>query len=169
VAHHIIELDQQCSACGGTGVYIGQGERTGAAVVCNRCNGTGKSHFRHEYDDFEGRKWQGGVERVIEVNPGIVVGASDTLGLEDFGGMPYAEWYAGRSFPAGSEMRKYCCPAWWYQIADYEKKPHWDECICCGMFSKCTLFPHKDACWKRWDTEHPQPPAGGDCQPAPTL
>ena len=74
--------------------------------------------------------------------------------------MPYEDWDAGEPFPAGSENRKFTCPAWWYHIVDYKKKPDWKEC---GMekrdlekrdpFSDCKHFCNKAQCWKRWDRE----------------
>jgi len=38
----ILEGECECSACKGTGLYVGMAEREGAAVVCSRCKGTGK-------------------------------------------------------------------------------------------------------------------------------
>jgi len=52
-----------------------------------------------------------------------------------------------------SENRLFTCPAWWYQSADYEKKPRWKECLVCGSFSSCNSFVEKEKCWKRWDVE----------------
>jgi len=154
--HHALELDTQCPDCGGTGVYVGLAEHTGAGVVCRKCNGTGRYTFRYEYDDFEGRKWRDGVQRILEANPGICVGEGNGHTLEEFGGMSYAEWYAGGVFPPKSEMRRYTCPAWWYQFADYSRKPNWDECPWGFRFRACKLFPNKAACWARWDQEQGQ-------------
>jgi hypothetical protein len=50
-------------------------------------------------------------------------------------------------------MRKYTCPAWWYQSADYKKKPNWKECLACGSFSSCKHFSIKQNCWDRFDKE----------------
>ena len=49
---HVIEFDEKCKSCKGTGLYVGLAERDGAAVVCHTCKGTGKHHVRIEYDDF---------------------------------------------------------------------------------------------------------------------
>ena len=35
-----IEMDIECPTCEGPGVYVGVLEREGAAVICNKCNGT---------------------------------------------------------------------------------------------------------------------------------
>jgi hypothetical protein len=67
--------------------------------------------------------------------------------------MAYDEWLAGKPFPEKSEMRRFVCPAWWYQTVDYEKKPKWGWCNGCGAFSACTRFATKQTCWDRLDDE----------------
>ncbi len=154
MSHHVINLKVACKACKSTGLYVGRGERDGAAVVCNDCNGTGKEKFRYEYDDFKKRKNIKKVKRVYEVNPGIGIGKGDKYTLEDLGGMSYQDWAKGVSFSPGMENRKFTCPAWWYQSADYHKKPNWKECIGFGSFSECDQFKDKSNCWERWDKEN---------------
>lgn len=155
------EVDAECEVCGGTGLYIGMGESGGAAVICGRCKG--KGHYLHtlNWNEFSGRKVKKGVKRVYETNPGIGIGEGpDRKGniykLEDFGGMPYSDWKEGKPFPPKSENRNYTCPAWWYQSANYELKPRWDECIFGGTFSSCKHFGAKQKCWKKWDKEYGQ-------------
>lgn len=148
MGHHVIEYDQECKSCKGTGLYVGFAERDGFAVVCHACNGTGCQHVKVEYDDFESRKDREGIKTVIQANPGIGVG-----GNLNFGGLPYTEWKAGATFNPGSEMREYTCPAWWYQSADYSKKPDWPECWGAGIFSGCKHFCNKSKCWERFDNE----------------
>jgi len=143
-----IEFDEQCKACNGTGLYKGMGEKDGYAVVCHTCEGTGKHHYVHEYEEFTGKKERNGIKQVVKTNPGIYLG-----GNLDFGGMSYEDWKQGKPFPPKSEMRKHTCPAWWYQSADYDKKPCWKECGF-GSFSACKHFPDKDKCWERWDKEY---------------
>jgi hypothetical protein len=159
MAHHKIEYDCQCASCEGTGLYKGFAENGGAAVVDQNCQGTGKRHVVIEYDDFEGKKRHRDITRVIEVNPGIGVGVRLETGLtlESFGGMPYEDWFSGKPFPPKSEMRKFTCPVWWYQSADYEKKPDWDWCNTnrFGRFYSCLHFATKEKCWERFDAEHP--------------
>jgi hypothetical protein len=87
----------------------------------------------------------------VQVNPGIVLGGPK--GKFDFGGMSYKDWSDGKLFLPKSEMREFTCPAWWYQIADYSKKPRWDGCIHVGSFSGCKHFGQKCECWERWDKE----------------
>ena len=152
-----IEFDEQCRDCHGTGLYKGLAERDGAAVVCHSCKGTGCYHFVHTYEEFTGRKPSTGIKRVFEVNPGIVIGEGKNEGkdftLEQFGGMPYADWASGKQFPAKSENRKYTCPCWWYQFADYKRKPKWDKCQLGVTFTQCRHFCDKEQCWKQWDKE----------------
>lgn len=151
--HIIIEYDCECTSCKATGLYIGLGERDGAAVVCFHCNGTGKVHRVHKYNDFLKRKAKSGVKRVYKANPGMTIGTGNGYILKDFGGMPYELWDEGQNFPKKSENRKFTCPAWWYQSADYDKKPNWDECAGCGAFSDCKHFKDKSKCWERFDEE----------------
>ena len=155
MAHHTIEFDQECKSCKGTGLYSGMAEIGGCAVVCRTCKGTGCHHVKIEYDDFEGRKIYEGIEHVYEINPGITVGSQGRWKFLDFGGMSYTDWLSGKPFIPGMENRMFICPAWWYQLADYSKKPNWDECYesLGGRFSDCPHFKNKDICWKRWDIE----------------
>ena len=49
----IIEFDEKCKSCKGTGVYQGLAEKNGSGVVCYKCKGTGCHHVTFEYEDFE--------------------------------------------------------------------------------------------------------------------
>ncbi|MFC1453851.1 hypothetical protein ACFLQL_01590 [Verrucomicrobiota bacterium] len=153
---HTIEYDCKCEACKGSGLYVGFGEKDGFAVVCHTCRGSGKVHVKYTYEDFEGRTDKKGVKQVLECNPGIGVGQSEKLGLtlKSFGGISYEDWKAGKKFKLGTEMRQYTCPAWWYQTADYKKKPEWKECWSSNSFSDCAQFKTKEKCWERFDKEH---------------
>lgn len=154
MSEHRIKFRKECESCKGTGLYVGLAERDGSAVVCHGCKGKGFQDASIVYRDFEGRKVRVDVRRVVEVNPGICIGTGGEkrFKLEDFGGMSYAAWRNGKPFPPGSENRKFTCPAWWYQSADYERKPRWDECRG-GAFSDCPSFEQKARCWERWDRE----------------
>jgi len=153
-----IEFDEQCPSCKGTGLYSGMAERDGLAVVCSTCKGTGCHHFTYKYEDFTGRVEDTTIIRVVETNPGIVIGLGKQKGIpvNAFGGMPYEDWKSGSPFPPKSEMRNYTCPAWWYQSADYEKKPRLKECwdTLGSTFSKCPHFASKWLCWERFDKEN---------------
>ena len=39
----VVEFDEQCMACGGTGLYVGMAECDGAAVVCTNAKVLGAS------------------------------------------------------------------------------------------------------------------------------
>lgn len=155
MSHHKIEYDCQCESCKSTGLYVGIAEREGFAVVCYHCRGTGKKHAIIEYDDFNGKGKRENVTRVLQVNPGIVAGVNPAKGatLESFGGMPYQDWLDGKPFPPLSEMRQFTCPAWWYQSANYKKKPSWHQCMIGGTFHSCEHFATKEKCWERFDKQ----------------
>jgi len=141
-------IDVECSSCDGTGLYSGMAERDGLAVVCHRCDGSGKQTLK--FIPFTGRRTATGVRRVIEVNPGMML-SPDIIGNA---GLPYEEWDRGPGFPPGSEVREFCCPAEWYQSADYARKPRWDECAGPGRtFARCEHYDKRGACWKRFDRE----------------
>lgn len=147
-----IRIKHECSSRGGTGLYVGMAEGDGAAVVCVRCKGKGwrESVFR----GFAGRKNKPGVRRVFEVNPGIGLGEGNGVKLSDFGGMPLADWLAGKPFGVGTENRAYTCPQWWAQCTGGSRSD-WSECRSSlgRAFSRCEHFDDKAACWKRWDRE----------------
>jgi hypothetical protein len=141
-----ITVEIECPDCGGTGLYIGFAEGDGTAVVCSRCNGSGKKTLN--YKPFVKRNSPPKkVMKVFKTNIGY------GLTLTSLGGMPVEDWNAGKPFPAKSEDREHSCPAWFYQSADYNKKPKWDWCLSCGAFPTCSHFPTRDKCWERWDKE----------------
>jgi len=150
-----IEFDEKCPACHGTGLYVGMEERSGAAVVCQECKGTGCFHFVHTYEEFVGRDYTEDIKRVFQTNPGFCIGENERYKLEDFGGMPYLDWVDGKPFPKGSEMRAFVCPYEWYQNIDYDKVPKWKECWdnFGYTFAKCPNFPTKELCWEKFDEE----------------
>ena len=147
-----MKWDQECKSCSGTGLYIGFAEKDGASVICNKCKGAGKQHQYFEYTEFTGRKDNSKATHVFAVNPGIGV----DNGKITPGGVSKEEWMAdSRSpFQPGNELRQHTCPAWWYQSADYNKKPDWKECLGVGTFARCQYFPTKHKCWERWDKEN---------------
>jgi hypothetical protein len=145
----VIEFDQKCKACKGTGLYVGMAEKDGAAVVCYECKGTGCKHIKMEYEPFTVRQIRNNVKRVYQANPGIGIGEGNGYTLYDFGGISHNEWLTGNPEWVGTENRKFTCPAWWYQCVDYSKKPEWKECIVCGSFSQCGHFSEKAKCWDR--------------------
>jgi hypothetical protein len=73
----ILEGDCQCDSCGGTGLYVGMAERTGAAVICVNCKGTGKVHIKETYKEFTERKKKKDVKRVYETAGGYCITHKD--------------------------------------------------------------------------------------------
>lgn len=150
-----IEFDEKCKSCDGTGLYVGMAEGKGFAVVCHDCKGTGKFHFKYEYEEFTERKKSKGIKRVLEYNPGFGAGGvydeNPKFAENDFGGMSYEDWEKGKPFPPKSEMRKFVCPAWWYQCVDCDKKPNWQCCPWGSRLSECEYFKTKEKCWERFD------------------
>lgn len=147
-----IEINERCKDCGGTGLYVGMAEHDGAAIVCYNCKGTGCHHFVYEYVKFTCQAKRTDTTRVFEVNVGIMLGGGD---LAEFGGVSYEAWrlFINKAkFPPARENRKYACPCWWYQCADYNRKPDWPECQTFnGTFSGCKCFPNKHKCWEKFD------------------
>ncbi len=147
------EWKQECKSCKGTGLYVGMAEGTrGGAVVCYTCKGTGEQLCHFEFEPFIGRNPSPQVTHVYHVNPGIGV----DNGIIVPGGVSKEEWERNPNSvkEPGREMRLHTCPAWWYQAADSEKKPDWDECPGCGTFASCEFFNLKEQCWARWDMEN---------------
>lgn len=147
-------IKAECSSCNATGLYAGMAERNGAAVVCSSCKGTGAK--RVSYRPFTKRKNRNDILRVFQTNIGVVIGEGDGFKFEDFGGMPYEDWKEGKPFPPKSEMRKFACPAWYYQSVDYSKIPKWDECVANlgRSFKDCPKFNNKQECWGKFDKEN---------------
>ena len=146
-----VEFNEECPSCSASGLVQGFAENEGAAVVCRDCKGTGCHTFYRSYTPFKKKKHKTGIKRVYQVNPGIGIGAGNGHTLEEFGGMSFEDWENGEKFKDGMEMRKYTCPAWYYQCADYDRKPDWRECTISGSFSGCSLFGEKERCWEKFD------------------
>jgi hypothetical protein len=142
------EIDAQCSACGGTGLYSGMAESKDLAVVCSRCEGSGKMLVT--YTPFTSRKKRRGIKRVIATSTGYKLNAE----LVGQYGLSYKDWENGKLFTRGTEVRNFSCPGSWYQSADYDRKPNWDECASPGYsWSECKHYGTKEKCWERWDRE----------------
>ncbi len=151
---NIIEYDEECPDCKGTGIKVGSYERDGAGVICHKCNGTGKKHVYIEYKPFTKRNTRDDVERVFEVNPGVCIEALGKYGLEAFGGMAYEEWLSGRPFPPGSEMREFVCPAQWEQARKSGFECWWCLIPVGETFSNCMYLAIDNLCWSIWDKEN---------------
>lgn len=60
----------ECGTCGGSGLYVGQLEPEGTAVVCNVCDGNG--WVKHKR--FKTRKPMKNIQRVMRYSGGRHVG-----------------------------------------------------------------------------------------------
>ena len=150
-----IEWVQQCNLCKGTGLYVGMGERDGAAVVCHTCNGTGRRVMEVEYEEFTGLKSRHNIQLVYQGNPGFCVDGAGTVP----GGVSYEKWMEDpeSAKQQGCEMRHQTCPKWWFQTVNYGKEVDWKECreslMAGDRFRDCSHFPDKAKCWQRFDAE----------------
>ena len=147
----------ECSACKGTGLYQGMAEHDGAAVVCNRCGGTGKVKVKLRYKKFAGRKKRKGVKRVFDGSHGFFISANDVTTEERE--IPFSEWgCAYRDWLRGAvpvPMYGLICPYLHtnqhLQTEDvnglYETRCR-PNLKCGGSITKCPLWNEKDKCWE---------------------
>ena len=143
-----LEWTEECSKCGGNGLYVGMAERDGAAVVCRTCDGTGRVERRHEYYEFSGRREREDITQVYATSAGIVLAPNVV-----FGGVSYSEWKERPEsvYDRGVELRQHVCPKWWAQSVG-KPGPAWKPCVQVNRFSDCWYFGDKSACWAAWDT-----------------
>lgn len=155
----VFEADVECTSCRGTGLYQGFAERKGAGVVCSTCDGTGKSHIKHEYTPFTKRKKHKKVTRVYKTAGGYGISSEDVMTqdgkLIEFsaGGVSYAEWLEGGE---PKPIRDLHCPLEHYCQGSTEgewlKKHH------ChkngqgpgGYIPDCSR-KNRVSCWKAYD------------------
>ena len=154
-----IELDIECTKCGGTGVYVGFAECEGASVICHWCNGTGCEHFKFEYELFKERKIKKDVKRVFISGYGYCVGTKpitlDNGTYIDFSveGVSYGEFLAGKM---PQHIENLACPMLADQSACHKIKGFVDRCnaldggyIC--SIPKCNFTKNKARCWERFN------------------
>ena len=155
----VIEMDIECQACNGTGVFTGMGERDGAAVMCYRCDGTGQSHYKFTYKEFTGRQKRKDIKRVYLTGYGYCVSPKpidyDRIGFVDMSkeGVSYEEFLEGKN---PKHIRKMACPLLADQGKVHDLKLYDDRCSDhCGYgnISSCDLYPDKNTCWDIFDKE----------------
>ena len=153
--NHVASVDIECRSCDGNGLYVGAGERDGAAVVCGRCAGSGCEQLK--YTPFQGRKERPEIVQVWATSPGHVI-----VPGRYSGGVSYETWVANPNsvHALGSEIREVACPASWYQSARGASSPDWPECQGVDRFSDCRRFPDKAQCWEKFDRERQAPNEG---------
>lgn len=141
-------VECECAECKGTGLYVGLAERDGAAVVCYRCNGTGKAKFEYQWREFAEKKRKLNVVQVWRTGAGIVLAPGVCQG-----GVPYERWLTDpESVDAiGAENRTNCCPRMWAQSAGTKIQPDYDCDF--GRFGDCKTWNSRSLCWAKFDTE----------------
>lgn len=154
-----IEMDIECQECKGTGVYVGMAERDGAGVVCYKCDGTGKFHYKYEYTPFTERKIRRGLKRVYKKSYSYVL-APEVINFEGIGeidltkeGVSYEEFLDGKM---PKHIKKLGCPMLADQGACHSIEGFCDKCYDLGLglggyISDCENYKNKDDCWKRFD------------------
>ena len=153
----IIDMDIRCPECGGSGVYIGMAERDGAAVVCWKCDGSGKFNYRYQYKEFNGKVKRNDVKRVY-LKTGYCVAPKkisfDEIGEIDLSkeGVSYEEFQQGK-LPTPIERLQ--CPMCQDQGACHAIKGFTDRCnelngeyLC--ILSSCNYRNNKAECWERF-------------------
>ena len=156
-----IDIDIQCQACKGTGVYIGMAEKNGAAVVCTKCKGTGKYNYVFEYEDFKGMNVCDDVKRVYKSSYGFCIEPTEIPmsngGVIDMSkeGVSYEEFKKGK---LPGHIKQLVCPMLADQGACHDIKEFIAGCellhggILCGLpITSCNNQPNKSDCWKRFE------------------
>lgn len=154
----IIDMKIECPCCVGTGVYIGIAEKDDAAVICNKCDGTGSYRFKYTYNEFTGRKRREGVKRVYKDGYGYVIATGQvtfdgTTVNMDKEGVSYSEFLNGKM---PDHIKTIACPLQADQAACHSINGFIDKCMelhggWIGQISECRNRDNKSDCWKRFD------------------
>ena len=153
-----IELEIECEACDGTGLYSGMGESKGLAVVCRKCKGSGKYMYKFEYNDFTGLKERGDIERVY-LPTGYKLGLGiinfDGVGEIDMNkkGVSYSEFLEGKR---PNRIKEIECPMMADQGACHRVEGFVDGCNDLGIgwggtISNCKNQCNRMECWERYE------------------
>lgn len=149
-----MRIDIECSACNGTGLYVGMCERDGSAVICSTCRGTGCVQFT--YATFYSRNSRLDVERVYKSSQGFCISAKDVTSdkgrLLPFSqaGVSYSEWLNGKE---PEHMDFLGCPMQADQSACHKVEGFTERCDTLGLgfggsISKCPKHDDCVECWK---------------------
>ncbi len=156
-----IDIDIQCQACDGTGVYVGMAERHGAAVVCYQCKGTGKYNYVLEYENFKKMNIRKNIKRVYKSSYGFCIAptkiptaSGGVIDLETEG-ISYEEFKIGK---LPEHTRQLACPMLADQGACHNIKGFINRCnklhgesLLGISLTACKNQPHKSDCWKRFE------------------
>lgn len=156
----IIDLDVCCTKCKGTGLYKGIAEQGASAVICMRCNGTGKEHIHEEYERFVERKQRDDVKRVYKTAGGFGItdentktDSGDIIPFSEYG-CSYNEWKRGIE---PKPITKLHCPM--MHFGQGTEDGNFIRINICEKVNKCfvgTYFPkcaetNRAECWKKYD------------------
>jgi len=153
-----IELEIECSACSGTGLYSGMAESKGLAVVCRKCDGTGKYQYKFEYNEFEGIKKREDIERVyLPTRFKLGLGVIDFKGVGEIDmykkGISYTEFLEGKQPERIKEIE---CPMLADQGACHGVEGFVNGCRDLGLgwgsdISSCKNQCNRMECWERFE------------------
>ena len=147
------EIQIECPACHGTGLYQGMCEQDGCAVVCTKCDGKGYTTF--QYNEFTGKKVKEGIKRVFGKTCGFVHGPEDykcedgtVLHFSQYG-CTYGEWLDGKE---PRPMEELVCPYVYYNKGiGSEPLDKCRENLELGMrIPECKCYKDKDECWQEF-------------------
>ena len=153
---YILEGEQECPSCKGTGLYKGLGEADGACVVCYNCDGTGRIKVSVKYAKFKGRKKMEGCNRVYTQNMGYGISDKDITGKGGFFpfskyGCSYEDWLKGvKPLP----LKFLGCPfqetnqGLKSEDANGLYKTRCKNNSGWGTITDCKLFHNKKKCWE---------------------
>jgi hypothetical protein len=145
-----INIEIECQACGGTGLYVGCAELDGAAVVCHSCNGTGSRIHSAEYREFTGRQARQGVERVYKTASQYVISAKDhgEIKFSEYG-CTYYGWLNGVE-PRPIEALHCPCQHTHQERTEFFYERCDQNLQLGGLISNCPIRGEMSECWKRY-------------------
>lgn len=142
------KIEIECQSCDGTGLYRGMCEDGKCAVVCGKCNGTGKTEFH--YEPFKRRKIKPNVLRVFKSSFGYGHSDKNTNSIEfSRGGCTYDEWLKGEQ---PKPVKDLYCPYMWngqkYTLDKCKKLVFGDR------ISDCHEWNNKAKCWSEYEMKN---------------
>jgi hypothetical protein len=157
-----IQALAECDDCGGTGVYVGFAEKTGAGMECHTCGGTGCHKIEIEYTPFTKRKLVKGIKRVFARACGYFHAAETHTGTDgktvEFSkaGATYKEWLEGKKPLPVKDL--YCPYMWTSQECQCDDHPKYSwfkkHCSkhnnCCNTITDCPMYGSKHKCWETY-------------------
>lgn len=149
-----IQVDVECSSCGGSGLYCGFAEKNGCAVICSTCNGTGCEKI--SYKPFVKRHIKHTIKRVFKSSYGYCHGPNNVITDEgvlirfEEGGCTYQEWLNGAE---PKPVKDLYCPYLWNNrgIGNEPLNRCKEDNTLCGRISNCKYYKDKAKCWELYE------------------